>query len=552
MLPDYPSEFEDGDGELFMEAEDSLENIDEKLIDMDQSFNLQGSPAKSTKSDIKSVLSSAAAAAAAVSPLTKMRPTKPPTDTTLTPTSTTPTTTATPVVQDHLALDSCYASSLTKLPIENLHLLLYLLSFLHYLAKPEISDITKMHTFNLAKVFQLNFFKSVDLTVGTKSFSTEDLKTSYLMNEELLASMIQNSETIVRDLAFFLNNHRDQMDHLLNVKAEQKQSNMAFVKKRNGSSASTKTTNTMSSISRNTSIDSSAHANTVRASELSTTLESCEEKEITPVPRDVTKVSRLDDLERLEKTDEDKEVIRTPNKNTTGDQLENENGKDTNYVHTNSYSDKIKDNTRSSAFPKKDLTKRRSFFGFLNKWKQSIPSSDAWHPSNYANTPGISPKEKSIASQNSSISLQTSEFEDSASSLPQMSMSEAATEDVSVSGHEDVTVATAAAQAQGSDRKDVMKNRETESSDHKLKSDVQPSVLASTAANNSTATSPATAVEEETSEDIKEKLQQLDPSEESEQAIPNTYKREKPKSSKASHGKTAQRRFSLFKFKRSS
>lgn len=562
MLPDYPSEFEDADadadGELFLEAEDSLENIDQKLINMDQSFTLHSSPTKSTKSDIKSVLSTAAAA---VSPLTRPRTTKPPTDTTITPTITT--TTATPTFKDHLVLDSCYASSLSKLPIENLHLLLYLLSFLHYLAKPEISDITKMHTSNLAKVFQLNFFKSIDLTVGTKSFSTEDLKTSYLMNEELLASMIQNSETIVRDLTFFVNNHRDEMDHLLNVKPEQKQSNIALAKNRKSSSASTKTTNTASSVSRNTSIDSGAPASNIHATELSTTLESCEEKEVTPVPRNVTKGSRLDDLERLEKANEEREVIRTPNRNITEDQSEHKAKKDTSYVHTGAHPDNSEDNTRGSAAPKKDLpkkelAKRRSFFGFLNKWKQSIPSSDAWRSSSYAQTRAISPKEIPIASQNSSSSLQTSKFEDSASSLPQMSMSEEATEHDSVPENRALTVPTAVVEENNDSlQKNAVDshwaiNRGIETSTNKVKYDSQPSVSASTAADSSTATPPVTAVEEEKSEDIKEQLQRLDPSEENGQAIIIPFKRDKPKSSKANTEKIAQKRFSLFKFKRSS
>lgn len=54
---------------------------------------------------------------------------------------------------------TCYSKSLTKLPIENLHLVLYLIYFLNYLSKPEISQITKMHSLNLSKVFQLNFLK---------------------------------------------------------------------------------------------------------------------------------------------------------------------------------------------------------------------------------------------------------------------------------------------------------------------------------------------------------------------------------------------------------
>lgn len=110
---------------------------------------------------------------------------------------------------------SLYSLPLSKLPIENLHLTLYLLDFLNFMSQPSISSITKMNDSNLAKVFQLNFFKSVDLIVGTKSFSTEDLKSSYHTNEELLKALIKDSGTIIKDLATFIKENDYQIQHIL-------------------------------------------------------------------------------------------------------------------------------------------------------------------------------------------------------------------------------------------------------------------------------------------------------------------------------------------------
>ncbi|TID15042.1 hypothetical protein CANINC_004713 [Pichia inconspicua] len=112
--------------------------------------------------------------------------------------------------------NSPYSSSLIKLPIENLHLVLFILHFLNTLSQPQISNITKMHSNNLAKVFQLNFFKSVDLTFGTKSFSTEDLKSSYSNNEQLLTNLIDNIPIILKDVSNFISNEKCQMESILN------------------------------------------------------------------------------------------------------------------------------------------------------------------------------------------------------------------------------------------------------------------------------------------------------------------------------------------------
>ncbi|GMF03257.1 unnamed protein product [Ambrosiozyma monospora] len=107
-------------------------------------------------------------------------------------------------------------SHLTKLPIQNLHLLLYLLRFLNQMCKPENIQITKMPSSNLAKIFQLSFFKSDDFlfssplmmmnnaTGGNGVYggnpsaakSADDLLESYKVNEQLLKFWIESSDHV--------------------------------------------------------------------------------------------------------------------------------------------------------------------------------------------------------------------------------------------------------------------------------------------------------------------------------------------------------------------
>lgn len=550
-LSDYPSEFEDEEEEehLYLEAEDSLDNIDEKLINMDQSFNLTDSPTKSTKSSSKSTKSDAKS----------INSTKKTSKDIPTPVDAA----AVAKQKDETVLDSCYASSLIKLPIENLHLLLYLLHFLHYLAQPEISNITKMHTSNLAKVFQLNFFKSVDLTIGTKSFSTEDLKTSYLMNEELLTSMIQDVDVIIKDLILFLNENKDQMDRLLNVKTQQKAPNSVFVKKRKGSTASTKTNNTNSSNSRNASIDSNAHGSNSRAHELSTTLESCEEKESTPVPVHSTEGAKLEDLEKLEKSNEDKDVIRTPNKSES----EAEITTDLNHHHV-AHSDRQKD-TRGHAIAKRDSVKRKSFFGFFSKLKQTQPQSNSTtteisHTNNDDHTPSVTPKKQPLPGQVSNNRYPAAGPENASQSEPTLNSNRqvhineetAGSEEKAISSKDELPKAGTGNLSSQENVETEEKSEEVKSADMKAKAPVRPTISSTapaTATNtNATATTATATTVNGKSNEIIEKLQQLDPSEEDKQTTHVANKREKTKSSKGNHEKSGQKRFSLFKFRRSS
>ncbi|QPG72891.1 hypothetical protein FOA43_000194 [Brettanomyces nanus] len=107
---------------------------------------------------------------------------------------------------DHLVSEphSLTICRLSKLPTENLHLFLYLLGFLNRLSREPTVSITKMTASNLAKIFQLSFFKSDDLTSSHPIFTTsalaeessESLLESYKVNEDLLHSWIDSYDEI--------------------------------------------------------------------------------------------------------------------------------------------------------------------------------------------------------------------------------------------------------------------------------------------------------------------------------------------------------------------
>lgn len=243
---------------------------------------------------------------------------------------------------------SQYSSALIKLPIENLHLVLFLLHFLNTLSQPEISDVTKMHSNNLAKVFQLNFFKSVDLTFGTKSFSTEDLKSSYTNNEQLLTNLIENAPIILKDVSNFISNEKPQMDALLS----------------NTTATSTFMKNTFSnyilSKKRNLSNSSFALADNLpkslsRTKELNKALEPCVENDTAPpTAKSATEEKQITDevvlpakINNIDTHDEQQEIL------------------DQHHLSKNSRIDSI-----SSV---KKHTKRKSVFNFFNR-KSSIAS----------------------------------------------------------------------------------------------------------------------------------------------------------------------------------
>ncbi|ODV86417.1 hypothetical protein CANARDRAFT_27629 [[Candida] arabinofermentans NRRL YB-2248] len=101
-------------------------------------------------------------------------------------------------------------SALSQLPIENIHLFIYLLHFLNNLSKDSIVEITKMTPSNISKIFQLSFFKTDDLTcsnplVSANSFnntvgSTDDLLENYKINEQILKAWIESYSLIYDSL----------------------------------------------------------------------------------------------------------------------------------------------------------------------------------------------------------------------------------------------------------------------------------------------------------------------------------------------------------------
>ncbi|OUM55824.1 hypothetical protein BVG19_g5425 [[Candida] boidinii] len=115
---------------------------------------------------------------------------------------------------------------LSKLPIENLNLLVYLLKFLNEFSKEKYVDITKMTSSNLAKVFHLSFFSSDDINVfygqgssisapPTPSSSTEDLLNNYKINERLLSFWIESYDTIYENLKQTLIDRKDELSKIL-------------------------------------------------------------------------------------------------------------------------------------------------------------------------------------------------------------------------------------------------------------------------------------------------------------------------------------------------
>lgn len=119
------------------------------------------------------------------------------------------------------------ARRLSELPIENLHLFLYLLKFLNRMTADSIVHITKMTATNLAKIFQLSFFKSDDLlskSVFTNTDcitqSSEDLLQSYKTNEEILHNLISAYPNLCKDLIPTLRKREHEMEDLLTHPAD--------------------------------------------------------------------------------------------------------------------------------------------------------------------------------------------------------------------------------------------------------------------------------------------------------------------------------------------
>jgi len=114
------------------------------------------------------------------------------------------------------------ARRLSELPIENLHLFLYLLKFLNRLTEESVVQVTKMTATNLSKIFQLSFFKSDDIlsksvltNPGCITQSSEDLLQSYKTNEEILHNLISTYPSLCKDLIPTLRKRQHEMDELM-------------------------------------------------------------------------------------------------------------------------------------------------------------------------------------------------------------------------------------------------------------------------------------------------------------------------------------------------
>ncbi|KAH3671899.1 hypothetical protein OGAPHI_000085 [Ogataea philodendri] len=108
------------------------------------------------------------------------------------------------------------ANALQSLPIINLHLFIYLLSFFNKLTRPEICEVTKMPSSNLAKIFQMSFFKADDFQpIINASASTEELLQNYKANEELLENWISSYESLVAKLKAFVSDNELRLKEVL-------------------------------------------------------------------------------------------------------------------------------------------------------------------------------------------------------------------------------------------------------------------------------------------------------------------------------------------------
>jgi hypothetical protein len=407
IVSDYPSELDDDDHDhkttennhsiniiinsdidnnFLSDSNSDSENIEDNLIDMDQFVKISDSPMKKNKSNetTPGILTPDSLHSFDDDTLnTEKDVTKP------------------KLHSDILIVNkSIYSASLSKLPIENLHLLLFLLDFLKYLSSPEISSITKMHDSNLSKVFQLNFFKSVDLTIGSKSFSTDDLKSSYLNNEELLTSMINQSDLIIEDLSSFIKERQSQINLVLNLKDHQQLSptstgtspnqkltfTSAFFSKRRNNSTSSFTNNKNQDIyslpySRNSSLDNLPE-NITNFKNISPQLETCMEKDI----RTNVNTPKLKDglpgdevlAESIDNGGITKSAIHQRNNNIDIHNHEN------NHYNNNSDHNPSTDLTTLQQIEshidhtrKTNHTKRKSIFGLFNKRKSSIPNVES-------------------------------------------------------------------------------------------------------------------------------------------------------------------------------
>lgn len=122
------------------------------------------------------------------------------------------------------------ASTLAGLPVQNLNLFVYLVNFLSRLSTKEMVQITKMTASNLAKIFQLSFFKSDDLlsrpfctSTSLLTQTSDSLLHGYRVNERLLLRWIQQCDSLTKELQSVVKARDSEMTMLLAEKPKKQE-----------------------------------------------------------------------------------------------------------------------------------------------------------------------------------------------------------------------------------------------------------------------------------------------------------------------------------------
>ncbi|GMM30615.1 hypothetical protein DAMA08_033600 [Martiniozyma asiatica (nom. inval.)] len=99
---------------------------------------------------------------------------------------------------------SLYVEELSQLPIQNLHILLFLLNFFNKLSQEKNVAITRMDSKNLAKVLQLSFFNTDDHVAQPNIYgsmeSFSELTNLYDSFERVLTNWIKRFDELFNDL----------------------------------------------------------------------------------------------------------------------------------------------------------------------------------------------------------------------------------------------------------------------------------------------------------------------------------------------------------------
>lgn len=114
-----------------------------------------------------------------------------------------------------------YINLLSKLPIQNLHLLVYLLSVFNKFNNVEVIKKTRMDSSNIAKMMQLSIFNTDGLVKESKdNFSSmesfSELKTIYDNFEKVLTNWIEFYDHLLDQLKPIIESRMNDMEHLLN------------------------------------------------------------------------------------------------------------------------------------------------------------------------------------------------------------------------------------------------------------------------------------------------------------------------------------------------